>query len=161
MQYKAVEKCNIYYQEECQTRNLATRQKTHTHTPVSRPFVQDYPGEPVPERYNQSGFYWSKRQWVAVAPAGPYASLYLAPDRQPCQHPTTRVFLQAGCSSCRPTNSVKALKAQHWRQRLPDKRRVKKSMKNCMQKWKESECQKHVIRKDVEISKCSLKFFVD
>ena len=28
MQYKAVQKCNIYYQEECQTRNLATRQKT-------------------------------------------------------------------------------------------------------------------------------------
>jgi len=27
-------------------------------------------------------------------------------------------FLQAGCSSCRPTNSVKALKAQWWRHRL-------------------------------------------
>jgi len=26
-------------------------------------------------------FYWSKRQWVAVASAGPYASLHLAPDR--------------------------------------------------------------------------------
>ena len=43
--------------------------------------VQDYPGEPVPERYNKSGFYWSKRQWVAVASAGQYASLHLAPDR--------------------------------------------------------------------------------
>jgi len=31
--------------------------------------------------------------------------------RQPCQHPTTQ-FLQAGCPSCRPTNSVKALKAK-------------------------------------------------
>jgi len=29
----------------------------------------------------------------------------------PRQHPTTR-FLQAGCPSCRPTNSVKALKAK-------------------------------------------------
>jgi len=29
---------------------------------------------------------------VAVASAGPYASLHLAPDRQPHQHPTTRVF---------------------------------------------------------------------
>ena len=29
----------------------------------------------------QSAFYWSKRQWVAVASAGPYASLHLAPDR--------------------------------------------------------------------------------
>jgi len=45
---------------------------------------------------------------VAVASAGPHANLHLAPDRQ--QHPTTH-FLQAGCPSCRPTNSVKALKA--------------------------------------------------
>jgi len=48
---------------------------------------------------------------VAVASAGPYASLHLAPDRQPHQHLTTLFFLQAGCPSCRPTNSVKALKA--------------------------------------------------
>jgi len=27
-----------------------------------------------------------------VASAGPYASLHLAPDRQPRQHPTTQVF---------------------------------------------------------------------
>jgi len=31
-------------------------------------------------------------------------------QKQPCQHPTTH-FLQAGCPSCSPTNSVKALKA--------------------------------------------------
>jgi len=36
--------------------------------------------------------------------------VHLAPDRQPCQHPTAQ-FLQAGFPSCRPTNSVKALKA--------------------------------------------------
>jgi len=47
-----------------------------------------------------------------VASAGPYASLHLAPDRKPRQYPTTPVFLQAGCPSCRPTNSVKALKAK-------------------------------------------------
>ena len=29
---------------------------------------------------------------MAVASAGPYASLHLAPDRQPRQHPTTRFF---------------------------------------------------------------------
>jgi len=29
---------------------------------------------------------------VAVASAGPYASLHPAPDRQPCQHPTTQFF---------------------------------------------------------------------
>ena len=40
----------------------------------------------------QSGFYWSKRQWMAVASAEPYASLHLALDRQPRQHPTTQFF---------------------------------------------------------------------
>ena len=60
---------------------LSVLYSTHTHIhPFNGP-VQDYPGEPVPERRNQSGFYWSKRQWVAVASAGPYASLHLAPDR--------------------------------------------------------------------------------
>ena len=34
-------------------------------------------------------------------------------SRQLCQHPTTQFFVQAGCPSCRPTNSVKALKAIH------------------------------------------------
>jgi len=29
---------------------------------------------------------------VAVASAGPFASLQLAPGRQPCQHPTTHFF---------------------------------------------------------------------
>jgi len=29
---------------------------------------------------------------MAVASAGPYASLHLAPDRQPHQHPTTLFF---------------------------------------------------------------------
>jgi len=46
---------------------------------------------------------------VAVASAAPDASVHLAPDRQPRQHSTTQFFLQAGCPSCRPTNSVKAL----------------------------------------------------
>jgi len=41
---------------------------------------------------NQSGFYWSKRQLVAVASAGPYASLHLAPDRHTHQHPTSLFF---------------------------------------------------------------------
>jgi len=37
-------------------------------------------------------------------------SLHLASGRQPRQHPPLSL-LQAGCPSCRPTNSVKALKA--------------------------------------------------
>jgi len=40
-----------------------------------------FPGLPEWEMQNQSGFYWNKRQWVAVASAGLYASLHLAPDR--------------------------------------------------------------------------------
>jgi len=35
---------------------------THTHTHVQRPFVWDY----LDKRKNKCGFYWSKRQWVAV-----------------------------------------------------------------------------------------------
>jgi len=62
-----------------------------------------------------------------VASAGTYVNLNLSPDNHasipplsfyrpdalgflPPNHPTTQ-FLQAGCPSCRPTNSVKALKA--------------------------------------------------
>jgi len=33
-----------------------------------------------------------KQKKVAVASAGPNASVHLAPDRQPCQHPTTQFF---------------------------------------------------------------------
>jgi len=50
----------------------------------------------------------SEWQWHQL---GHNASRHLAPDRQPHQHPTTLMFLQAGCPSCRLTNSVKALKA--------------------------------------------------
>ena len=44
-----------------------------------------------------------------MASAGPYASLHLIPDNHANIPPLS--FLQAGCPSCRPTNSVKALKA--------------------------------------------------
>jgi len=49
----------------------------------------------------------------AMASVGPYANnLHLAPDRQ---HLVTQ-FLQAECSSWRPTNSVRELKAinEYW-----------------------------------------------
>ena len=46
----------------------------------------------------------------AVASAERYASLHLAPNRLPRHHPTAQ-FFQARYPSCRPTNSVKALKA--------------------------------------------------
>jgi len=46
---------------------------------------------------------------VAVASAGTHASLHQA-DNHASTPPLS--FLQAGCPSCCPTNSVKALKAQ-------------------------------------------------
>jgi len=42
---------------------------------------------------------------VAVASAGLYASLHLIPDNHTNIPPLS--FLQAGCPSCHPTNSVK------------------------------------------------------
>ena len=47
---------------------------------------------------------------MAVASAGTCASLHLAPDRQHTSTPPLS-FLKAGCPSCRPTNSIKAVKA--------------------------------------------------
>jgi len=42
------------------------------------------------QKVNQSGFYWSKRQWVAVASAGPYAVVKV--DRRIRWHYTTTVL---------------------------------------------------------------------
>jgi len=78
-----------------------------TTTTVLRPFFREHPGEPVPEE----NFWtlWCKRRLteadtstirMCVTQSG-LTSAYL-------HHPP---FLQAGCPSCHPTNSVKALKA--------------------------------------------------
>jgi len=74
-------------------------------------FFQDNLGNTAPERQTVLDFTDTKNDGVAVASAGPYANhLHLAPDRLPCQYLSTQ-FLQAGCPSCCPANSVKALKA--------------------------------------------------
>ena len=66
---------------------------THTHT---HPFNGPLSGSTQVSRYQRGKtnlhFTEAKRQCVAVASAGPYASNHLAPDRQPCQHPTTQFF---------------------------------------------------------------------
>jgi len=81
------------------------------------PFNSPFSGTTWMSRYQKCktslDFTASKRQWVAVASAGPYASLHLTLDRQSCQHPTTTQFLQTGFPSCCPTHSVKGSK--HWR----------------------------------------------
>ena len=45
-------------------------------------------------------------QWVAVASAGPYASLHLAQDRQPHQHSTTVFYRPDALPAAQPTFSV-------------------------------------------------------
>ena len=60
---------------------------THKHT-----FIGPLSATTRVSRYqkgkNQSGFYWSKRQWVAVASAGPYASLRCSRQiATPAPHP--------------------------------------------------------------------------
>jgi len=85
----------------------------HTHTCLTALFL-GLPRWTSTRKVNQSGFYWSKRQWVAVVSAGPYASLHLAPDDNHTSTPPLS-FLQAGRPSCHPTNSVKALKAYEYK----------------------------------------------
>jgi len=84
--------------------------KTTPHTTtILRPFFWDHPGEPVPEE----NFWtlWCKGRlteadtltiWLGATPSG-LISAHL-------HHPPH--FSQAGCHSCRPTNSVKTLKAK-------------------------------------------------
>ena len=83
--------------------SVAAFNNTHTHfyfTQVSR----------YQKGKTNLDFYWNKRQWVAVTSTGPYASLHLAPDRQPCQHPTTQFFYRPDAlPAAQPTAS------KHWR----------------------------------------------
>jgi len=80
---------------------------TTTTTTVLRPFFRDHPGEPVPEEkllgFTVQGEIYRGRH--TDHPAGRH-SIWT----NQCPHPPYP-FLQAGCPSCHPTNSVKALKA--------------------------------------------------
>ena len=71
-------------------------------SPFSLRFNGDFPGDP-----GFAGVYWSKgwwRWWVMT-------SYKLCKDPVKSSPPINKhpIFLQAGCPSCRPTNSVKAL----------------------------------------------------
>ena len=87
-------------------RHIYHTEASHTHTHLTAPC----PGLPWWAGTRKEKPIWISLKQETVASAGPYASLHLARDRYPRQHPTTQ-FLQAGCPSCRPSNSVKALKA--------------------------------------------------
>jgi len=85
-----------------------THTHTHTHTHVYQPFFHDYPGEPVPETWillKQETVSDSGISWYICRPA-PRSKQITTPV-----YPTTQ-FLQAGCPSCRPTNSIRAFKAK-------------------------------------------------
>jgi len=62
---------------------------------------------------------------VAVASVGPYASLHLIPGNHANIPPLS--FLQAGCPSCHPNNSDKALNAKQ----MPRKAYCIEYFKNC------------------------------
>jgi len=81
---------------------------TTTTTTVLWPFFRDHPGEPVPKE----NFWtlWGKgRLTEADTPTIRMGATPSGPTSAHLHH--LPIFLQAGCPSCRPTNSVKALKA--------------------------------------------------
>jgi len=74
-------------------------------------FVRDNPGEPIPGRKNQSGFPVAREnewQWVHLT----HGQICTSPQTD--NHATTPPlsFFTGRCPFCRPTSSIKALKAQ-------------------------------------------------
>ena len=65
----------------CLQSGMENMQKTTTPQPFNGPFSGTTRLSRYQKGKNQSGFYWSKRQWVALASVGPCASLHLTPDR--------------------------------------------------------------------------------
>jgi len=91
-----------------------THARTHTHTHIRLTAL--FPGLPVP---GWAGTRKVKPIWIllkqeTVSGNGiSWAICKSAPgSRQIAPAPYHLVFLQAGCPSCRPTNTVEALKAQ-------------------------------------------------
>jgi len=67
---------------------------------------RDHPGEPVPEEN-----FWTLWRKVRLTEAEtPTVRLGATPSGLTSAHMHHPPFLQAGCPSCRPTNSDKALK---------------------------------------------------
>jgi len=79
------------------------------HTTVLWPFSRDHLGEPVPQENFWTFMVQGKinRGRHTDHPAGRHS---IRTNQWP-PPPSSPHFLQAGCYSCRPTNSVKALKA--------------------------------------------------
>ena len=88
---------------ECSSCTCYSHTQTHTHRPThthTHPFNGPFTGTTQVSRYQKGKTNLDFTETVsAVASSRPYASLNLAADRKPRQHPTTQ-FLQAGCPSC-------------------------------------------------------------
>jgi len=79
----------------------------HTTTTILWPFFRDHPGEPVPEEN-----FWTLRCKRRLTEADTQTiRLGDTPSGITSVHLHHPPFLQAGCPSCRPINSFKALKA--------------------------------------------------
>jgi len=79
----------------------------HRTTTVLRPFFRDHPGEPVPEE-NFWTLWCNGRLIEADTLTIRLGATQSGLTSAHLHHPP--IFLQAGCLSCHPTNSVKALK---------------------------------------------------
>jgi len=86
-----------------------THAHTHTH-PFYGPLdcVQDYLGEPVPEPI----WILLKQEWQPYQLGHMQICTLTQTDNHASTPPLS--FLQAGCPSCCPTNSIKALKASYY-----------------------------------------------
>jgi len=86
------------------------RPPQHHTTTVLRPLFRDHPGEPLPEEN-----FWTL--WCKGITEADSQTQNIRLGATPsgvrtnqCQPPPSPIFLQAGCPSCRPANSVKAQK---------------------------------------------------
>jgi len=80
----------------------------HTTTTVLRPFFRDHLGEPVPKE-NFWTLWCKGRLTEADTPTIQMGATPSGLTSAHFHHPP--YFLQAGCPSCHPTNSIKAPKA--------------------------------------------------
>jgi len=81
--------------------------ETHTHTRLAA-FFQDKLGKPAPERYTILYFTEARDdgwQWHQLS----HMQIICTTLQRDNHASTSSQFLRAGCSSWRPTNSVKAL----------------------------------------------------
>ena len=95
---------------KCLDDEISTHMHAHTQ-PFNSPLSESTKVSWYQKKH--SGFYWSKRWWSGsgiIWKICKTASRSRKKTTMPIPHP---MLLQAGCSSCHPTNSVKALITSH------------------------------------------------